>query len=190
MTTARSAQSPAVLVSATASHVPGPATGTVMTSEYVQAIGPTAYVWGWPLVNMRNRSVAFSKLPGPGLIGGVVPAGCNTPTMIGDYISPDERAVACPKQDVAYGRPAGNGWNSPVNSAQWGTDYLNRAANGASNIFENVPEETKYFYRDFDGQGQPLEGKNRYAITFRPGELPRLKGFWSLTLTPASTVPG
>ena len=62
-----------------------------------------AYVWGWPLVNMANRSVAFSTLPGPGLIGGVVPAGFNTLTMMTDYISPDERAVACPNQDVTYG---------------------------------------------------------------------------------------
>ena len=26
------------------------------------------------------------------------------------------------------GRPAGNGWNSPVDGAQWGTDHLNRTA--------------------------------------------------------------
>jgi hypothetical protein len=25
------------------------------------------------------------------------------------------------------GRPARNGWNSPVNGAQWGADYLNRS---------------------------------------------------------------
>jgi hypothetical protein len=30
------------------------------------------------------------------------------------------------------GRPAGNGWNSPVNNAQWGTDYLNRTATANS----------------------------------------------------------
>lgn len=80
------------------------------------------------------------------------------------------------------GRPGGHGWNSPVNSARWGTDYLNRAANGKSNIFENVPDETKYYYRDLDSRGEPLDGKNLYAITFPAGQLPPVKGFWSLTL--------
>ena len=32
-----------------------------------------AYLWGWPLVNKANRAAAFSKVPEPGLLGGVVP---------------------------------------------------------------------------------------------------------------------
>jgi hypothetical protein len=103
MTTERSAQRPDVPIPAIAAQVGGPAPGTAMSREYVQMVGRMAYVWGWPLVNMGNRSVAFSGLPGPGLIGGVVPAGFNTLTMMTDYISPDERAVACPNQDVVYG---------------------------------------------------------------------------------------
>jgi hypothetical protein len=358
-----------------------------MTKEYVQTVGRMAYVWGWPMVNMGNRSIAFSKLPAPGLIGGILPAAFNGVTMLTGYVNPDQRAVACPNQDVAYGfgvsqldmepivlqvpdfgdrfwvyalydqrtdefseigkpygtkpgfylvvgpdwkgeapagitavlrsptamvltvprvflddtakdkaaiqplinqinfyplskftgkmqildwskapiypsasssgsgetkwvnpesffdelpavlknvpplpgeealykwigsvldaaatdpvnkqtlketaiatehelmesflqwhyngRDAGNGWNSPVNNAQWGTDYLNRVATAKSNIFENKPEETKYFYRDFDSQGQQLHGKNLYTITFPKGQLPPVKGFWSLTL--------
>ena len=51
----------------TAADIPGPAPGTLMTKEYVQAVGRMAYIWGWPLVNMGNRSIAFSKLPAPGL---------------------------------------------------------------------------------------------------------------------------
>src|SRR5258708_35154726 len=42
------------------------------------------------------------------------------------------------------GRAAGSGWNSPVNNAKWGTDYLNRTATARSNIYDNRPEETKY----------------------------------------------
>ncbi len=80
------------------------------------------------------------------------------------------------------GRPAGNGWNSPVNSANWGTDYLNRTATARSNMFDNRPEETKYIYTDDDSQGKQLSGKNTYAITFAKGEVPPVKGFWSLTL--------
>lgn len=371
----------------TAAEVPGPASGTAMTKEYVQTVGRMAYVWGWPLVNMGNRSTAFSNLPAPGLIGGILPAAFNGVTMLTGYVNPDQRAVACPNQDVAYGfgasqlemepivmqvpdfgdrfwvyalydqrtdefseigkaygtkpgfylvvgpdwkgkapagitavlrsptamvltvprvflddtaedkaaiqplinqinfyplskfngkmqivdwskapiypsasssgsgetkwvepetffdllpavlknvpplpgeealykwigsvldaaakdpvikqtlretaiatehelmesflrwqnvgRDAGNGWNSPVNNAKWGTDYLNRVATAKSNILDNKPEETKYLYRDYDSQGQQLHGENLYTITFPKGQLPPVKGFWSLTL--------
>jgi hypothetical protein len=79
-------------------------------------------------------------------------------------------------------RAAGNGWNSPVNNAKWGTDYLNRTGTGRSNIYDNLPEETKYIYTDNDRQGQQLNGQNTYAITFPKGQVPPVKGFWSLTL--------
>lgn len=370
----------------TAADVPGPPGGTLMTKEYVQAVGRMAYIWGWPLVNLGNRSVAFSKFTKPVLVGGVVPANFNGVCMLTDYVSPDQRGVACPNQDVVYGfglsqlevepmvlqvpdfgdrfwvyplydqrtdefsalgkaygtkpgfylvvgpdwqgekpdgitailrsptnmmlstpriflddteedraaiqpvinqisfyplskftgtmqivdwkktpstpaaaggsgetkwvqpekffeqlpevmknvpplpgeealyawfksvldaaatdpqvaqslkeaaiatetelfnsflqwkyvgRPAGNGWNSPVNNAQWGTDYLNRASTARSNILDNRPEETKYLYRDLDAQGEQMEGRNLYRVTFPKGQLPPVKGFWSLTL--------
>jgi hypothetical protein len=80
------------------------------------------------------------------------------------------------------GRPAGNGWTSPVNNGAWGTDYLNRTATAKSNMYDNRPEETKYIYTDDDSQGQQLNGQNTYAITFAKGQVPPVKGFWSLTL--------
>jgi len=382
-----SAQAQQYPIPTTAVQVPGPAPGTAMSKEYVQMVGRMAYVWGWPLVNTANRLTAFSKVPEPGLIGGVLPAAYNRVTMLTGYVSPDQRAVACPNQDVAYGfglsdlglepivlqvpdfgdrfwvyalydqrtdefsqlgkaygtkpgfylmvgpnwkgekpagitavvrsstalaltvprvflddtaedhaaiqpvlnqinfyplskfdgkmqlmdwskipsypapktsgtgetswvnpdtffdvlpgvlrqvpplpgeealyqwigsvldaatkdpaikqtlketavaaeteifaqflqwhyvgRSAGNGWNSPVNNAKWGTDYLNRAASAKSNILDNKPEETKYFYTDNDGQGQQLTGQNTYAVTFAKGQTPPVQGFWSLTL--------
>jgi hypothetical protein len=85
------------------------------------------------------------------------------------------------------GRSAGNGWNSPVNNAKWGTDYLNRTGTGKSNIYDNRPEETKYIYTDDDNQGQQLNGQNSYAITFPKGQTPPVKGFWSLTLYDTET---
>jgi hypothetical protein len=369
----------------TATEVPGPASGTAMTTAYVQTVGRMAYLWGWPLVNVANRADAFSKAPEPGLLGGVVPVAFNRNAMLTGYISPEERFVTCPNQDVVYGagyfaldkepivfqvpefgerfwvyalydartdefsaigkaygtkpgfylmvgpdwkgetpsgitavvrsstssaftaprifmddtaedraaiqsvlnqvvfyplsefdgkmktkdwsklphfpapeskgetkwvnpetffdelpavmksvpplpgeealykwigsvldaaakdpaikkaltesavaaerelispffqwrnngRSAGNGWNSPVNNAQWGTDYLNRTATARSNMYDNRPEETKYIYRDDDSQGQQLDGHNLYTVTFPKGQLPPVKGFWSLTL--------
>jgi hypothetical protein len=80
------------------------------------------------------------------------------------------------------GRPAGNGWNSPVKNGQWGTDYLNRTATAKSNMYDNRPNETKYIYTDDDSAGKQLNGQNTYAITFAKGETPPVKGFWSVTL--------
>jgi hypothetical protein len=78
------------------------------------------------------------------------------------------------------GRPAGNGWNSPVDGARWGTDYLNRTGTAKSNMYDNLPEETKYIYTDDDSSGKQLNGQNTYAVTF--AKVPPVKGFWSLTL--------
>jgi hypothetical protein len=80
------------------------------------------------------------------------------------------------------GRAAGNGWNSPVNNAQWGTDYLNRTGTAKSNMYDNRPTETKYIYTDDDSEGKQLDGQNTYAITFAKGQVPPVQGFWSLTL--------
>jgi hypothetical protein len=80
------------------------------------------------------------------------------------------------------GRPAGNGWNRSVNNARWGTDYFNRTGTSKSNMFDNKPDETQYFYTDGDSTGAPLDGNNSYEITFARGELPPVNGFWSMTL--------
>jgi len=381
------AQAQQIPIPETAAQVPGPASGNTMTREYVQSVGRMAYLWGWPLVNMANRSTAFSKTPEPGLLGGVVPVAFNRLAMLTGYVSPEQTFVCTPNQDVVYGagymtldkepivfqvpdfadrfwvyahydgrteefseigkpygtkpgfymmvgphwkgdtpsgitavirsstssvfvaprifvddnladqkavqpllkqvnyyplsqfdgkmkitdwsklphfpspnssskgetawvnpntffsqlpavmkqidplpgeeafyrwissvlskaasdpkimqtlnetavaaerdtikpffqwryngRAAGNGWNSPVNNARWGTDYLNRTAVAKSNMYVNRPEETKYFYADNDSQGKQLSGQNSYSITFAKGQVPPVKGFWSLTL--------
>jgi hypothetical protein len=80
------------------------------------------------------------------------------------------------------GKPAGNGWNRSVNNAQWGVDYLNRTAGARSNMFDNRPKETQYFYTDNDFEGRQLEGQHLYSVTFPDGELPPVHGFWSLTI--------
>ncbi|WP_313349776.1 DUF1254 domain-containing protein, partial [Paracoccus sp. (in: a-proteobacteria)] len=80
------------------------------------------------------------------------------------------------------GRPAGNGWNRSMNNAEFGVDYFNRTATARSNIFENRPSETQYFYTDNDASGALLDGTKSYAITFAAGQEPPVNGFWSLTL--------
>jgi hypothetical protein len=80
------------------------------------------------------------------------------------------------------GRPAGNRWNRSINNAQFGVDYFNRTGTSKSNMFDNRPTETQYFYTDVDDAGGQLTGSSSYEITFPSGQEPPVNGFWSLTL--------
>jgi len=100
-----------------------------------------------------------------------------------------DTAVATEKDVIAdffawkhNGRPAGNGWNRSTNNAQWGIDYFDRTGTAKSNMFDNRPAETQYFYTDNDSTGAPLEGGRNYKVTFPVGQEPPVNGFWSLTL--------
>jgi hypothetical protein len=81
-----------------------------------------------------------------------------------------------------FGKALQAHWNTISNGAEFGTDYFTRTAVAKSNIFVNKPNETKYFYADADASGQRLNGAQRYSVTFPKGQLPPVKGFWSLTL--------
>jgi hypothetical protein len=369
--------------------VTAPADGITMNPEYARAVSRTAYIWGWPMVNMLNRNAKITQAPHPGLLNGILPAAPRGQIgMLHDYIEPSETFVTCPNQDVVYGlgffsldeqpviaqvpdfgdrfwvyalydartdqfgelgkpygsksgfyllvgpdwkgekpagveaiirsrtalanavprvfmndtpedkdaiqsiidqvvfyplkafdgkmktikwnkaasipgpksdagagetkwvipekffdelpavletvpplpgeeslyaqfhqlmtaakadpelkkllveaavetekqviqsflqwkyngRPAGNRWNRSTNNAQWGVDYYNRTGTARSNMFDNKPNETQYFYTDFDSTGQPLDGKSIYSVTFAKGQTPPVNGFWSLTL--------
>ena len=92
-----------VPIPTTAGQVPGPPSGTAMTTAYVQSVARIAYLWGWPLVNSINRARAFAEAPEPGLLGGVVPVAYGRNAMLTNYISPDQTFVTCTNQDVVYG---------------------------------------------------------------------------------------
>jgi hypothetical protein len=79
------------------------------------------------------------------------------------------------------GRPAGNGWNRSTNNAQFGVDYFNRSGTAKSNMFDNRPTETQYFYIDDDATGASLSGDRSYRVTFPADQEPPVLGFWSLT---------
>ena len=80
------------------------------------------------------------------------------------------------------GLPVGNGWTSSDNGAEFGTDYYTRLAVARTNIFVNTPRETKYFYNQADNDGVDLHGDHTYTVTFPAGQLPPVRGFWSLTV--------
>lgn len=85
-------------------QVAGPEADVKVTETYVRMMAREAYFWGWPMANIFNRRQKFKDLPEAGLMGGIVPvAPINHLSMLTDYISPGERLVACPNQDVVYG---------------------------------------------------------------------------------------
>lgn len=90
------------------------------------------------------------------------------------------------RQFKNVGVPVGNHWNTTLNGAAWGTDYLSRTAAARANIFVNQPNETIYFNQDLDEKGKELNGKSGYTITFAKGQIPKVRGFWSLTVYDAN----
>jgi hypothetical protein len=74
-----------------------------ITEEYAKHVGKDAYFWAWPMANIFNRRLAFNDVKEPAMSGPVPIAPLNMIGMLTDYISPDERHVACPNQDVVYG---------------------------------------------------------------------------------------
>ena len=82
----------------------GPDARVKITEAYARMVARDTYFWAWPMVNIYNRRLAFRQAPEAGLMNGVLPfAPLNTMSMLHDYIQPEQRWVACPNQDVAYG---------------------------------------------------------------------------------------
>ena len=77
--------------------------GTIMTKDYVAMVGRLAYVWGWPLVNNLNRSLAMANLPEPGAWAYRPRVTARLRLDATDYIDAGERFVTCPNQDTVDG---------------------------------------------------------------------------------------
>lgn len=62
-------------------------------------------------------------------------------------------------------------------------DYLNRTMGVVIGQWGNDTQQAVYQGWPLDSEGvAPDTGKNRYAITFPPGQLPEYKFFWSITI--------
>jgi hypothetical protein len=82
---------------------PGPDARVKITEAYAAHVARDAFFWAWPLVNVYNRRLAFSKMTQQRYVGPLLEAPLNRLTMLMDYVDPEERNVACPNQDVVYG---------------------------------------------------------------------------------------
>lgn len=82
---------------------PGPDVRVKITPEYAALVARDVYFWAWPMVNVYNRRLYFSKIEQLQYTGPSPQAPLNRLTMLTDYVAPEQRNVACPNQDVVYG---------------------------------------------------------------------------------------
>jgi hypothetical protein len=79
-----------------------------------------------------------------------------------------------------------NNWSIPPEAfgrAGLHDDFLLRASvQNLGGIIANDPAEAVYFNTAIDSSGQTLDGAKRYILRFPPGQLPKVKAFWSITL--------
>lgn len=101
--------------------------------------------------------------------------------MIDEAVRAEQELVAPLLEFRNWGISLPYHWTTMNNGARFGTDYFTRTAVAKSNMFVNAANETRYFYQDLDVAGARLNGGASYTVTFAKGQLPPVRGFWSLT---------
>jgi hypothetical protein len=81
----------------------GPDVRVKITEQYAEHVASDAFFWAWPMVNIYNKRLAAEQAKELAYAGPVPSAPLNRVVMLTDYVAPEERLVACPNQDVAYG---------------------------------------------------------------------------------------
>jgi hypothetical protein len=75
-----------------------------------------------------------------------------------------------------------NGWAISDKVGIYGTDYRTRALVALAGLGANLPADAVYLHATREMNGEPLNGRNRYSITFPSGQLPPARAFWSITM--------
>jgi hypothetical protein len=76
-----------------------------------------------------------------------------------------------------------NGWSMNTDTVGvYGNYYLKRAILAQQGLGANVVEDAIYPLNLGDETGKPLDGANKYTITFERGAAPPVNAFWSITL--------
>jgi hypothetical protein len=75
-----------------------------------------------------------------------------------------------------------NGWWTPPDAGEFGTNYLLRAYMALNFIWPNVAAEAVYPMTSVDGSGRPLDGAHRYVLHFAKGATMPVGAFWSVTM--------
>jgi hypothetical protein len=95
-----------------------------------------------------------------------------------------EAALKKMNEAWAEGGKAANGWRYKLVSGRYGTDYLARGAWAADGWPSQLPKVSIYPTTYVDSDGNKLDGKNSYTVTFPKGQTPPVnpKAFWSITM--------
>jgi hypothetical protein len=75
-----------------------------------------------------------------------------------------------------------NGWIYDTKTGIYGTDYLNRALVTAVGLGANRTQDAIYPFSQKDADGSDYDGTNKYVMHFPKGQLPPVRGFWSVTM--------
>ncbi len=75
-----------------------------------------------------------------------------------------------------------NGWSYTTKAGVYGTNYLQRALVTYIGLGANRPQDAVYPTSLKPSVLTSYEGTNKYTMRFEKGQLPPVKGFWSLTM--------
>ncbi len=76
-----------------------------------------------------------------------------------------------------------NGWMLLTSGmGDWGTNYDARTGVAVVGLGANLVADAFYPLTRIDGDGQPLNGANKYDVHFDKGQTPPVNAFWSLTM--------
>jgi hypothetical protein len=89
-----------------------------------------------------------------------------------------ERVLAA--ADSAPGDAVGD-WHVRFRLGQYGVDYLSRAGAACAGLEPGPADDELPALVRTDARGRQLSGRHRYVLTFPPGKLPPVHGFWTLT---------
>jgi uncharacterized protein (TIGR03000 family) len=97
----------------------------------------------------------------------------------------EEAPKAAQERIVGHLQKAGknlNGWVFLDLCGLYGTEYLQRATVTYFGLGANRPLDAVYPTSEVDIDGKPYDGANHYTMTFPKGQMPPVKGFWSVTM--------
>ena len=75
-----------------------------------------------------------------------------------------------------------NGWAYTTKAGTYGTNYRQRAFVTAVGLGANLPEDAVYPSSEGPDAVQKYSGAKKYVMHFDKGQLPPVRGFWSLTM--------
>lgn len=95
----------------------------------------------------------------------------------------NDQIMAWMKEGIAAGdMKLENGWAFTTKAGEYGTNYIQRALITAIGLGANRPEDAIYPTSTGPDVVSTYDGGKNYVIRFNKGELPPVRGFWSLTM--------